>query len=480
MLEKKAYNKYFIYVVLLLLYLFFAVRYSPCYEVLGSDKEVFQYMGMLIKNNLYPYTDAFDHKPPVIYLINYLGVLLTPNSTWGVFIILNCFGFYSAILIYKLGAIKIKKTILPILICLAFICVNNSNYLLQEANLTRQLTAFFTVFILYVIFYNKKSNLKIGLVGFLIGLIFFTQQNEILGGLILSGYYLLFDENSKINDRAIALKNIGFFTLGLLLPFLIVFLTVNYWGNYRDFINQVFLFNFNNYIDNRSFLTKIMAVIYGFTKVLYEVKILLLISVIMFISLFLKRNNQNKQYVNFTWLVIFLALIFQVLSTSISGRNYAHYFLMFIPYVFCLFIFSLKRQKFIDTKYLSVLLIMFLVFNFIKVLPYKKPENVLLKAITNKVISVKGKHGQFYSLNGRYLRVNFNLDIPSPSKHIYAHFMDEVVANEIIEDLIINDTKYVLYDIGDAHIIPQSIKLFLQSKYKSVLSSDNHILYMKD
>mgnify|MGYP000595599312 CR=1 FL=1 len=248
MQQKVSYKTYVVFCILTLIYVVFAIRYSPFFENLGSDKEVFQYIGMIINNNQYPYTHAFDHKPPIIYLVNYLGVLVTPKSTWGVFIILNSLGLFCTILFYKMATKTFKGLLLPILISVAFLIINNSNYILQEGNLTRQLAAYFTTIILFIVFSNKKSSFKSFLVGALIGIIFFTQQNEILGGLILSAYYLLFSENIQFNNLKKILRNIGLFTLGLIIPFLGILLIINYWNNYEDFLYQVFFFNFNSSI----------------------------------------------------------------------------------------------------------------------------------------------------------------------------------------------------------------------------------------
>ena len=295
MQEKVSYKEYFMFFILILVYGIFAIRYSPIFERLGSDKEVFQYIGMLIKNNQFPYSDAFDHKPPVIYLVNYLGVILTPNSTWGIFVILNSLGFFSALLIYKLAVNQFKNVVLALLLYASFFFINNSNYILEEGNLTRQLAAFLTVGILFIVFTGKKTNLKNALIGFLIGVIFFTQQNEILGGLVLSGYYLLFEKKFKFHTLKTIIKNSAFFALGLLIPFVGILLIINHWNNYNDFINQVFLFNFSNYIEDKSFLTKIGTVIYEFAKIVYVNKVLLVISFFIIINLFLNRRNEKKR-----------------------------------------------------------------------------------------------------------------------------------------------------------------------------------------
>ncbi|AUP78939.1 hypothetical protein [Flavivirga eckloniae] len=479
MQEKKSYKVYLIFFVLILVYLVFAIQYSPIFEKLGSDKEVFQYIGMLIKNNKYPYTDAFDHKPPIIYLVNYLGCLFTPNSTWGIFIILNFMGFFSALLVYKAALNRFQTFILPMLICVAFFCVNNSNIILQEGNLTRQIAAFLTIWVIFLIFTNKRTKIKSILIGFIIGIIFFTQQNEVLGGVILSGYYLMFKKNFSFNTLKSILENITFFTLGLLIPFIGTLLIVNHWDNYGDFINQVFLFNFDNYIEDKSFITKIAAVVYRFATIAYLNKVLLIIILLTPVSLLLSKIDEKKWHIDPKFIVLFTALIFQIISTSISGKTYGHYFLMFVPYIIFMFIFSFYEKRTNYKNFLLIALVGVLIYHSVSTLSYHKPNNSLLEGLTKEVISVKNTEGQFYSLNGRYLRVNFNLNITAPSKHIYTHFMNEEVGKEIIEDLRINKTKYILFDIREDHIIPESLKSFITLNYKETMIHKDHILFKR-
>ena len=149
---------------------------------------------------------------------------------------------------------------------------------------------------------------------------------------------------------------------------------------------------------------------------------------------------------------------------------------MFIPYIICLFIFSFSYIKPNYVNYLQFFFAGTLIFHTVKALPYPKSDNSLLETITKEVSTVKGIKGQFYSLNERYLRVNFNLNITSPSKHVYAHFMNDDVAKEIIEALQTNKTKYVLFDKGDASIIPESLQSFITVNYKEVLTYQEHIL----
>ncbi len=84
-----------------------------------------------------------------------------------------------------------------------------------------------------------------------------------------------------------------------------------------------------------------------------------------------------------------------------------------------------------------------------------------------------------YSFDDTYLRVNFNLNITSPSKHIYTNFMNDAVAKEVIEDLLKYETKYVLFSKVYAHKVPQSLQSFITLNYKEVLAYPEHVLFEK-
>ncbi len=468
-------TRYKPYLVLFIIYLFFSIPYSPFFESLGYDKEVFQYIGMIIKNHLHPYSDVFDHKPPIIYLLNYLGVLITANSTWGIFLIMNIIGFSSSIFIYQLATNKFKTALFPIVIATVFICVNNNNSILQGGNLTRQLAAFLITGLIFLVFNFKKTNFTQTLAGILIGIIFFTQQNEILGGLILIAYSVLFEKEFSLYSSKRILKNITFFTIGVLIPTFFILSIIYHWNNYDDFMNQVFLFNFENYLEKKSFIIKITNIIYRFFYILISNKILLVILLITVINLIITIIKEKLEKIDPKLIILVIAFAFQLISSSISGKTYGHYFLMFIPYLTCIFIFSFNKKDYRNINYLSFTLLGVITFFSIKNISYKEPNNILLDMVINQVYSVKNTHGQFYSFNARYLRVNFNLNITSPSEYVYTHFMNEENYKELIIDLKKNNTKYILYS-SKSNNFPQELTSFITLNYSEVLNHDGYIL----
>src|SRR5215212_5827918 len=50
----------------------------------SRDSGVFLYLGLRFLNGDIPYRDVWDHKPPLIYFVDALGLIITPHALWGV------------------------------------------------------------------------------------------------------------------------------------------------------------------------------------------------------------------------------------------------------------------------------------------------------------------------------------------------------------------------------------------------------------
>ncbi|MEQ3664021.1 MULTISPECIES: glycosyltransferase family 39 protein [unclassified Olleya] len=474
MLKNIRYNNRLVYFLLAILYVAFAFPFTPAYIGLGYDQEIFQYIGMIIDHGLVPYKDVFDHKPPIIYFLNYLGFLITPNNTWGVFIILNILGLFSTILVYKIALKQNKKGVLSIVIASLYICLINSHVFLQGGNYTRQFTAYLTIVIMYLVFTKSISKISIVSLGVLLGLIFFTQQNEILGGSVLVAYYLMFKSDFRINTWQEILKNSLLFLLGLSVVFVIILVLIYNWENFSQFINQAYLFNFDNYIQQSSILVKVLKIIYAFgVKLVYLIPLLLASIVIIYgVSFSILKNKK----LTIPLIIVSIAFVFQIISTSISGRTFGHYFLMFIPYIMLLIIYSINNIKDTVLKFLLVGLSLSIGGYLFNQIPYKKEETIFLADTLKIVESVKGENKQFYSFDASYLRVNFNLNINSPSKWIYTHYMDDMMLQDILKNLLSSKTRFVL--VQNAYLQEfKNLDLFFTTHYNQVLSNNKHSLF---
>src|SRR4026207_670513 len=68
----------------------------------SRDSGVFLYMGWRLLNGDIPYRDIWDHKPPLIYLVDALGIALAPDSLWGIWLLQCLFIFFTLLVTYIL------------------------------------------------------------------------------------------------------------------------------------------------------------------------------------------------------------------------------------------------------------------------------------------------------------------------------------------------------------------------------------------
>jgi hypothetical protein len=143
------------------------------------DSGVFLYFGWRILNGELPYRDLWDHKPPVIFYLNALGLAITNNSRWGVWVIELIFLFFAAYLGYQLlkKVFGLLPAILSLLIwLLALVPLLQGGNFATEYALTWQISA---LWLFYHAGESKKPLRVYFLIGLLGGISFFTKQTTI-------------------------------------------------------------------------------------------------------------------------------------------------------------------------------------------------------------------------------------------------------------------------------------------------------------
>ena len=90
--------------------LLFATWPAPLYPDFNSnspiDSAFFGYAGELIRTGARPYLDFWDHKPPLIFLVNAAGLMLSGGRVWGIWLV-NLFMFLTAVV---LGCLTLRRS----------------------------------------------------------------------------------------------------------------------------------------------------------------------------------------------------------------------------------------------------------------------------------------------------------------------------------------------------------------------------------
>jgi hypothetical protein len=194
-IKRKSIRFQIIYLVILCLgILAVLVPATPSYNALADrDSGVFLYIGKQVLNGAVPYRDVWDHKPPLVYFIDALGLCLGGGSRWGVVAL----EFVSLLSAFTLAFYFLRSlfgdtiSALATLSALPFV-----QFYLKSGNLTEEyfLPLGFLAFVLWLIIERHAKKFKwwipflLGLAG---GIAFQLKQTLIGIWLALVIYYVL-------------------------------------------------------------------------------------------------------------------------------------------------------------------------------------------------------------------------------------------------------------------------------------------------
>lgn len=308
---------------------------TPTKRLMPSrDAGVFLYTGWRITQGELPYLHVWDHKPPVIYYIDAIGLSLTPASRWGVWGIEVVCLFVAAVLLYAL----IKRffggwpAVLATIIWMFTIM-----YMLTGGNITEEYPLAMQAGGLLLFFMAERDG-KYGWRGFLIGLLaaltLFTRQTSI-GVFLAIGVYLIVARLWQRTPRKL-LADLWPIIAGGLTVIVVVAVYFKMNGALGRFWDNAFVYNFF-YTDERNASDRLGALLAGM-DLLASVSLAPLTMFGWAVSLLLlafKRNQFEPPLRAFLWMLV-LALPIEIVLVTLGGRPRTPYFITPLP-VFAIF-----------------------------------------------------------------------------------------------------------------------------------------------
>ena len=286
-----------------------------------TDSSVFLTIGKQMKEGLVPYIDTFDHKGPLLYIINFLGVVI--NETKGIFI----FEFMAIFvtLWYMLKIFRLKSdciwfsSVMTLLLFTPFLNI----YFSEGGNLTEQYAMPFIAYALYIFLRyfidGKVASSKVFLVGMGFMCVLMMRVNMV-------GVWLVF--GGSIIGRSLVRKEfselwryIRWFIVGALcvaVP-LLVWLAVN--GALGAFVNAYIGFNISYSVGGQ--VNGVVPTILYFIR---DTIILLSVCLAVFMAAIKKKDR-------FMMITYVFAYIVCILATCMSGRISPHYGMVLVPLV---------------------------------------------------------------------------------------------------------------------------------------------------
>ena len=299
---------------------------------LGTDQGVFLYTGNEILIGSIPYRDVWDHKPPVIFYINALGLLIAGGSQWGVWA-LEVLSLYLAALLSF--ATMSKAFGEKIALFGTGMWLVSFPLLLPSGNLTEEFALPFQFAAVYLFVRPQEMDQDTRqpsrlwyLLGAVIALTLLVKQNLIGIGISIV-LVLLWSGITRRNwhDLYRKLASVSFGAVAIFLPVALYFAAH---GALLDLWDAAFLYNFSYVIEG-----PIEARIWAITTSIDQ----LAPSGILFLAFLgwlsasylwrISRPLPARQAAVFA--VSLVDLPIELLSSSISARPLVHYYIAWLP-----------------------------------------------------------------------------------------------------------------------------------------------------
>jgi len=323
--------------------LLLSLIYCPPVDLFFDDKEIFRYAGLLIYKGGVPYRDLFDHKPPLIFFLNYLGLLLGP---WGLWLIDTFLVTLASLLFFR--TCRRYRLAFPWLLPLLFNLLIRNYLACVGIGMTRAYTAIFLL-LLFVVLMDRPRFTWFWL-GILTALTFFMQQDQILPLLPFLAYALLSRSSAPPAPGTPSFLRWTQFLTGLAC---ITAIILFYFGMHHAlpaFWEDAFAFNFSWYTEKRPFIEHFRAIKDGLEKSSYEMP--LIIATSLGGCALLLRDTKKKLLIA-ALLSTILAFGPEYLSGKLeAGHAFYYYFLPLsatLP-ILVFTVFAFTRESFLSDK----------------------------------------------------------------------------------------------------------------------------------
>ncbi len=317
------------------------VSTSPIFQGLGVDCSFFLLMGNLVNEGGILYVDLFDHKGPMIFIINAFAQFFVkgPVSVWVLEVVVMSI---SLVILYQTAYMVLKTRnaiFIPLIYLIAMTCF------MEGGNLTEEYCNLFCIIGLYIYVkfvesgYKKLSKLSIITLGILLALIVFTRiNNAILLGAVVGciGLYFI------INERKRLLEYILFGLLGMLIVITPLFLYFYSQDALDDMIFGTFLFNLG-YSSNAG--TNLFSYIFEILGSLFGLALYAITFFGIACSVFaLIKKDIGYGFFN----LIYTCVAF--FAACLSGQSFLHYVMIAVPVLPISFIILFKHIPFLNEK----------------------------------------------------------------------------------------------------------------------------------
>lgn len=449
----------------------FCLWLNPIIKKQSTDSAVFIYVGRVMVNGGLPYIDVFDHKGPLLYLIEYLGLNLAGTS--GVWFIEVVIWFQTILFLFHFISMR-RGVLLGVasITLYSYLCCR----LIDGGNIVESYaTHLLTLSALLMLAYLKDAG-RIGILcvqGFLLGLVFMLRVNMVGIGFVT--LFIIVYNGYKEKNISKVVRHILTFALGGFLAIGFISLWLISVGAFGEMLKQYIVFNL-------SYLSSMVNLVAEYTWVFCAIAVLGL-------ALCLFKRFRNLEYCA-CWLMYMIPFLIIVINP-----RYNHYFAILIGSVVLMLIVVVANLSKRFQRYFAILAILYCgvaltratlflnldtaeikrdiktrSFSIRKDYVRKDEVSYDFKRIsqliedTNSVIIV-GNDCRYYNENGMFCPVRYPYQSPIARISRQVHEDVESALNEGLP-------KYV--------VVPNECSLFsdlIKKRYSYIESTPNFVLY---
>ncbi len=306
------------------------------------DGGMFLYAGARILEGGLPYREVWDHKPPLVYYLNALGLWLTPGSRWGVWG-LEALAVFAATVLSVNVLRRAFGLALALLVTVIYLITFFS--IIEDGNLTETFVLplqFACLALAYTVETNRAGVYRWRgfLIGIFLALIFFLKSNEIGIGIAIAAYILLkaFPQRTWRH----AAQQLAFIAGGFALVTTIALLTLAAQNNLGEFWRAAIVFNviyarqFDFWASRFDALAAGHGYLVGSGLILFA-----LLGFIIGANTLLFARERLAPRVRPLLTICALALPIELVLVTTTGRPFDHYFaaLLYVVAVWAAFFF---------------------------------------------------------------------------------------------------------------------------------------------
>ena len=291
-----------------------------------TDSSVYKTVAFMISKGYMPYRDSFDHKGPLTYLVNLLGMQI--DAYCGVWVIEFIAVFTTFAGIYQIARLRLNK----IFSCFCILICGSLLYdYFEGGNMVEEYAMPFIAVSLYIFldyFLNRKiSRLRLAVCGGCLGAVFLLRPNMISLWIVFA-IAVLVDCIIKKNVAKLW-EFIIFFLVGFVIVIAPIFIWLAANGCFGAFIENYIQFNMV-YSAAKGEGEKWNAGFYFINKtlIIFALLILTYLCWIKDNSAAKDKHIANGRFLYGTYLVYLLVTLVLI---SMSGMPYAHYGMILVP-----------------------------------------------------------------------------------------------------------------------------------------------------